>query len=226
MGKDYIIFLAGGSGKRMQSEIPKQFIPIADKPILMWAMEAFEKYDPDLVKIIAIPENSISLWENLCKQFNFSIKHKKTAGGSTRFRSVKNALKLVDGDGLTGIHDGVRPFPSPETIRRVYQSAREYRAAIPYTDSTDTLREINGSQSYILDRNKIKRIQTPQVFHTSLIKEAYKQSEKPGFTDDASVAESIGEEIYLTRGNEENIKITQKSDLRIATLLAEAYFAK
>lgn len=224
--KAHIIFVAGGHGKRIQTDIPKQFVPIADKPVLMWAMEAFEKYDPGLRKIIAIPENHMSLWKDLCKQFQFGIKHELAKGGATRFESVKTSLDLIDNEGLTGVHDGVRPFPSPDIIRDVYEAARKYKAAIPVTDPIDSVRRIKGNKSEIIDRKRIKKIQTPQVFKTEILKQAYEQTYQESFTDDASVVENLNYNIHLITGNDENFKITRKFDLRIATLLAKNYFQK
>jgi 2-C-methyl-D-erythritol 4-phosphate cytidylyltransferase len=223
MTQNYIIFTAGGSGKRMQSEIPKQFIPVAEKPLLMWAVESFEAVIPDLNKLIVIPENHIALWKDLCRQFNFKTEHQVVSGGQTRFHSVKNAVEIIKGDGLTGVHDGVRPFPSEGTILKAYQAAEKYGAAVPCVDSTDSLRQVKAGESHIIDRSEIKRIQTPQVFHTKLLKKAYQQEYQDTFTDDASVVESLGTKIRLTEGNEENIKVTRKMDLRIAVMLAEFY---
>lgn len=223
MTKNYIIFTAGGSGKRMQSEIPKQFIPVAEKPLLMWAVESFEAVLPELNKLIVIPENHIALWKDLCNQFDFKTDHQIVSGGITRFHSVKNAVEVTDGDGLTGVHDGVRPFPSEGTILRAFEAAEKYGTAVPCIDSTDSLRQIRAGENQIIDRSEIKRVQTPQVFNTKLLKKAYQQEYQDSFTDDASVVESLGAKVRLTEGNEENLKVTRKMDLRIAVMLAEFY---
>ncbi|MFW6019835.1 MAG: 2-C-methyl-D-erythritol 4-phosphate cytidylyltransferase [Bacteroidales bacterium] len=221
MAMNNIIFTAGGSGKRMNTEIPKQFIPVSGKPMLMWAMQAFELFDASMRKIIVLPAARITLWEDLCKEFNFSISHQLVKGGNTRFESVKNGILHATGNGLTGIHDGVRPFPSIETIRNTFDTASKYGSAIPYIDSTDTLRQIHGDNSQIIDRSKIKRIQTPQVFSTEIIKKAYQQDYRKEFTDDASVVEALGYQVHLCPGNEENLKVTTRMDLRIAIMLGD-----
>ncbi|MGM0612443.1 MAG: 2-C-methyl-D-erythritol 4-phosphate cytidylyltransferase [Bacteroidota bacterium] len=219
MATHNIIFTAGGSGKRMNTEIPKQFIPVNEKPMLMWAMEAFELFDASMRKIIVLPAERINLWKDLCKEFNFKVDHQIVKGGQTRFESVRNGVLYADDNGLTGIHDGVRPFPSVETIGNTFETAKKYGTAIPYIDSTDTLRQIQGESSQIIDRSKIKRIQTPQVFRTDIIKKAYQQDYSDAFTDDASVVEAMGHQIHLCPGNEENLKVTTKMDLRIAIML-------
>ena len=226
MATNNIIFTAGGSGKRMNTDIPKQFIPVSDKPMLMWAMEAFEMFDSSMNKIIVLPAERITLWESLCKEFNFNLNHQIVEGGATRFESVRNGISHIDDDGLTGIHDGVRPFPSIETIRNAYSTAIKYGAAIPYIDSKDTLRYIHGDGSQIIDRSNIKRIQTPQVFSTEIIKKAYQQDYRKEFTDDASVVEALGHNVHLFQGNEENLKVTTKMDLRIAIMLGDLMGSK
>lgn len=223
MDKNYIILTAGGSGSRMNSDIPKQFIPVVEKPLLMWAMEAFYNWNPDLEIIVVIPSKHISLWKDLCQEFNLKIDHEIVEGGETRFESVKNAVALIEGNGLTGVHDGVRPFPAIETIEKVYKQADKDDAAIPCIDTFDSLRKVVDNKSMIINREDIKRVQTPQVFRTSLLKKAYRQKDNKHFTDDASVVEALGHKIHLVEGNEENIKITTKMDLRIAISLAKLY---
>ena len=219
MATHNIIFTAGGSGKRMNTDIPKQFIPVSEKPMLMWAMEAFELFDTSIKRIIVLPAERISLWKELCEEFNFNIDHQIVEGGPTRFESVRNGVLHADDGGLTGIHDGVRPFPSIDTIRNAFETAEKYGTAIPYINSTDTLRQTSGEDSHPIDRSKIKRIQTPQVFRTEIIKKAYQQDYQEFFTDDASVVEAMGHQIHLCKGNEENLKVTTRMDLRIAIML-------
>ena len=220
MSKNTIIFTAGGSGMRMNTDVPKQFIPVGEKPMLMWAMEAFESFDASLHKIIVLPADRVDLWKDLCKEFEFTIDHQIVEGGQTRFESVKKGIENTANAGLTGIHDGVRPFPSTETIRNAFEKAEKLGTAIPYVDSTDSLRQIKEDGSEIVDRSKIKRIQTPQVFQTEIIKKAYQQNYKESFTDDASVVEAMDQPIHLSPGNEENLKVTTRMDLRIAMMLA------
>lgn len=219
---NHVIFVAGGSGRRLGREIPKQFIPVGDRPLLMHAIEAFEAFDPQLKKILALPEGHKDLWKSLCRQFRFTIPHFVVPGGKTRFHSVKNACRAVhDGQGLTAVHDGVRPFPPIDMIQRLFHTAQAHQTAIPYLDTTDSLRITDDHGSKIADRSRIKRIQTPQVFHNHIIKKAYLQPWQASFTDDASVVEQLGIKVHMVPGNEENLKVTTPLDLKIAIMLAD-----
>lgn len=223
MSENTIIITAGGSGRRMHAEIPKQFIPVHEKPLLMWAIEAFYAYDRTINTMLVIPENHVGLWKELCREFDFKINHNIVYGGDNRFQSVKNALELLDGNALTGVHDGVRPFPSLNTIGRAYQDAANYGSAVPFVDSTDSLRFVEKHSSKIISRDCVKRIQTPQVFQTKILKKAYQQPYNKLFTDDASVVEYLGYDIHLFEGNMENIKVTTPVDLRLAISLAKMF---
>lgn len=216
---DYVIIVAGGKGLRMGSEIPKQFLPVASKPILMHTIERFHEYDSKLGIILVLPESQQEYWQQLCKEYHFDIKHQITNGGDTRFQSSKNGLALIpdDTDGVVGIHDGVRPFVSKEVIEECYETAREEYAAIPVYTVTDTLRYIDkrgGGKNVLRDDYRI--VQTPQAFDISLAKQAFNQSYKEQFTDDASVVESLGCQVTMVEGNRENIKITTPFDIKIA----------
>lgn len=215
----YVIILAGGIGSRMETSIPKQFIPIAGKPVIMHTIEKFHDFDPKMKIIITLPEAHISLWKNLCSEFNFAIEHQIVRGGKERFFSVKNALERVPDDSIVLIHDGVRPMVSDKTIDRVRETAIEYGNAIPYLPSNESLREVKGNKSKSVDRSKFVRIQTPQGFRAKEIKQAYGEEFNDTFTDDASVLEAAGANIKLVLGNNRNIKITQPIDLVIAESL-------
>jgi 2-C-methyl-D-erythritol 4-phosphate cytidylyltransferase len=215
----YVIIVAGGSGQRMQSAIPKQFLELAGEPILLHTIRNFTSYNPDIQIIVVLPQQHIATWKNLIEKHSFSVKHTIINGGDVRFISVKNGLNAVADEGLVAIHDGVRPLVSHQTIRRCFDEAKIYGNAIPCIPVYETVRKVNDKNSTLEDRSALRLIQTPQVFKTSLIKKAYEQQYKPEFTDDASVLENMGEQIRLVEGNRENIKITDPTDL----LIAEAF---
>lgn len=215
----YVIIVAGGKGLRMGGEIPKQFIPVGGRPVLMHTIDAFYKYEPDIHIILVLPEEQQAYWKNLCDEYHFSIVHHIASGGETRFHSVKNGLDLIDEEGIVGIHDGVRPFVSEEVIADCYREAFEKKAVIPVIEVVETVREIYENTSKTVDRNNYKLVQTPQVFTVSLLKDAYKQDYVDTFTDDASVVEAMGSNVFLVKGNRENIKITTPFDLKVAKAL-------
>jgi 2-C-methyl-D-erythritol 4-phosphate cytidylyltransferase len=170
--------------------------------------------------IVALPENQISHWENLCKQYNFNINHTIVMGGETRYHSVKNALDKTENTGIIAVHDGVRPLVSRTTIDMVFEIASINGNAIPYIDIVDSIRFVESDSNKPVDRNKYKLIQTPQAFDSRIIKSAYEQEWEDSFTDDASIVEKSGIKINLVPGNIENIKITTKTDLKIAETLS------
>lgn len=206
---------------RMGSELPKQFLPIGGKPVLMHTLEAFHRFDSAIDLILVLPEEQQGYWKQLCEKHRFTIRHLIVNGGETRFHSVKNGLALVSGGGLVGVHDGVRPFVSQEVIRRCYDRAATEKAVIPVVDVVETVRQVTESGSRTVNRDDYKLVQTPQVFDADLLRRAYAQDFKPFFTDDASVVEAMGVPVYLVEGNRENIKITTPFDLKIATALLE-----
>jgi 2-C-methyl-D-erythritol 4-phosphate cytidylyltransferase len=216
---NFAIIVAGGSGSRMNAAVPKQFLLLAGKPILMHSIEAFYRFDAQIQIVLALPADQIEYWEKLCKDYQFEIQHKIVVGGVTRFYSVKNALDEVGYGGLVAIHDGVRPLVSNDTIERCFIAATLHGNAIPVIDMIDSVRMVDSGFSKPIDRSKLKLIQTPQVFNSNLIKEAYRQECMPEFTDDAGVAEKMGVQIHLVEGNRENIKITAPLDLRIGEAL-------
>lgn len=211
--------MAGGSGNRMSSAIPKQFLSLAGKPVLMHSIKAFHEYDPLLKIIVALPQSLFSAWETLCKEHVFELPHILANGGRMRFDSVKNALSFVSADGIVAVHDGVRPLVSQSLISRAYDHAALNGNAIPFTPVTDSVRESYGNINQPLNRINLRLIQTPQVFHSSLLLEAYALDYSDRFTDDASVIEAAGVPINLIPGEPYNIKITFPEDLAIAEAL-------
>lgn len=219
MQQESVIIVAGGKGLRMGAELPKQFIPIGGKPVLMHTIQAFHNYDDKLAIILVLPQSHQTYWQELCEKYNFTIPHDITTGGDTRFHSVKNGLSLVE-EGIVGVHDGARPFVSQSLIEECYQQAKTKKAVIPAIPSTDSLRELlDDGKSKIIDRSKIVLIQTPQVFEASLLKRAYEVEFHNTFTDDASVVEALGVDVSLVKGESNNIKITNPIDLKIGELI-------
>jgi 2-C-methyl-D-erythritol 4-phosphate cytidylyltransferase len=215
---DYIIVVAGGKGLRMGSDIPKQFLPIGGKPVLMRTLERFREYSEDLQIILVLPEAQQEYWQELCKKYDFKVEYLLANGGQTRFHSVQNGLALVpdNAEGVVGIHDGVRPFPSIGVIRNCYETARIAKAVIPVIPVVETVRHLNNDDSMTVPRNEYRLVQTPQTFDIQLLKAANHQPYNDGFTDDASVVESYGHKITLVEGNRENIKITTPYDITVA----------
>ncbi len=214
----FAIIVAGGKGERMQTDIPKQFIEIQGKPILMYSIENFNRYDISIQIILVLPSGQIEFWHTLCKKHAFEIPHKIVTGGQSRFDSVINGLDAVKLPALVAVHDGVRPLVSVETITRCFESAEKYGTAIPVIELVDSIRQITETGNQSVDRNAYKLVQTPQIFDGEILKKAYKQDFSPLFTDDASVVEAMGTKIHLVEGNRENIKITTEFDLRIAQI--------
>ncbi len=218
--KKYVIIVAGGKGLRMGGEIPKQFIPVKGKPVLMRTLEAFYAYDNQIELIVVLPVAQQDYWKQLCVQYGFTLPHHIADGGETRFHSVRNGLRLVDGEGIVGVHDGVRPFVSQEVIASCYDMAVLKHAVIPVIDVVETVRHIvSAEDSETVPRDCYKLVQTPQVFTTEVLKRAYAQEYIPAFTDDASVVEALGLPVYLVAGNRENIKLTTPFDLKVAEVL-------
>ncbi len=215
--KAYAIIVAGGKGLRMGGDVPKQFLPINGKPILMHTIEAFRKALDGIEIILVLPADQHEYWQKLCKDYNFCSPELIAKGGETRFHSVKNGLAFLpdDEDAVVGIHDGVRPFVSKETIQRCYATAAGGRAVVPVVPVVETIRQIlPDGKSITRPRDEYRLVQTPQTFPLVMLKKAYEQSYSETFTDDASVVEAMGEEILMVEGNRENIKITTPSDLK------------
>ena len=211
----YVLIVAGGKGLRFNSQVAKQFLDLAGKPVLMHTIEAFYSYQSSIHIIVVLPSNQLNYWGQLCKKHQFDIKHQVVSGGDERYDSVKNGLSLVPENCLVAVHDGVRPLVDKTTIGNCFIMAGLEGCAIPVVDLTDSVREIqtNGNSLHV-DRRKYKLIQTPQVFKSSILIEAYKKRFSPNFTDDASVVEAVlPGSIRLVEGNRQNIKITCPEDL-------------
>lgn len=215
---DYVIIVAGGKGLRMGTDIPKQFLPIGGKPVLMRTLERFREYSEALQIILVLPKAQQDYWHQLCEEYHFNVEYVLADGGETRFHSVQNGLALVpdDAHGVVGVHDGVRPFPSVDVIHNCYETARSAKAVIPVVPVVETLRHITEGTK---PRGDYRLVQTPQCFDIQLLKAANEQPYNDGFTDDASVVEAFGFDITLVEGNRENIKITTPYDLKIAEVL-------
>ena len=216
---DYALIVAGGKGLRMGTDIPKQFLPIGGKPVLMRTLEAFYAYNQAMQLIVVLPHSQQAYWARLCEEYHFSLPHRVADGGETRFHSVRNGLAWVETPGRVGVHDGVRPFVSPEVIARCYALASTKKAVVPVIPVVETVRHLADGGSLTVNREEYRLVQTPQVFDVELLKKAYGQPYSPAFTDDASVVEALGVPVALTEGNRENIKITTPFDLRVAEAL-------
>ncbi|MDR0699104.1 MAG: 2-C-methyl-D-erythritol 4-phosphate cytidylyltransferase [Tannerella sp.] len=217
--KRTVIIVAGGKGVRMGGGLPKQFIPLQGQPVLMHTLDVFYQWDAAMELLLVIPEEQASYWRMLCKELNYTVPHRIVYGGDTRFHSVRNGLNGTEGEGIIAVHDGVRPFVSPEVISSCFTIAGAFGAAIPVVPMIESVREINGNDSRPFDRNRLCIVQTPQVFRAGLLRRAYEQPYDERFTDDASLVEAAGHTIRLVDGNRENIKITTPMDLKCAEFL-------
>lgn len=219
--RKFVIIVAGGNGLRMGGDIPKQFLPISGKPILMRTIERFFEYDSQIQVVLVLPQDHFDYWKNLCEEYKFNLPHTLIAGGATRYHSVKNGLMSIacSENDLVAVHDGVRPFVSVDTIAETFEKASQFGAVIPVIDSVDSLREVVGTKSQARDRSAYKLVQTPQSFTYKVLRQAYDLDYRDTFTDDASVVEAAGFDVTLVKGNRENIKITTTYDLKIASVL-------
>jgi len=211
-----VIIVAGGSGTRMKASVPKQFLLVDGRPILMYTIEKFQAAMPELSLIVVLPAEHLITWKALCSEHRFEVPHQVVSGGETRFHSVKNGLSVVKG-GLVAVHDGVRPLVSKETIHRCFEEASRAGAAIPVVHSSESVRVVANFSSKALDRSTIRMVQTPQCFRYEWVKEAFEQDYRESFTDCASVVEAAGFSVSLVEGNPENIKITHPADLALAS---------
>ncbi|MBN2664659.1 MAG: 2-C-methyl-D-erythritol 4-phosphate cytidylyltransferase [Bacteroidales bacterium] len=215
-----VIIVAGGSGKRMNSQIPKQFLLLNNKPILMHSIEQFFLFNDKITIILVLPENQINIWNDLCEKHGFIINHSIVVGGKERFHSVKNGLqKITNITGFVAVHDGVRPLVSKSLILRGVIAAQKYNAVVPVIPVVNSLRQIIADKTKHIDRQNLRIVQTPQIFDVSILKNAYNVNFNPKFTDDASVVEANGVDVFLFDGEEKNIKITNKLDLYFADFL-------
>lgn len=213
-----IIVTAGGIGKRMEAKLPKQFMLINERPILMYTIEQFYNFDAKAQIILTLPSDWKDYWEDLIQENDFRIPHRIIEGGKERYDSIKNALELCSGEYIM-VHDGVRPLVNTDTLMSCSIEVRRKKAVVPVVDVTESMRIIDGESSRSVDRAKYKIVQTPQCFESEVLKKAYEQEFHSGITDDASLVEESGVEIYMVDGNIENIKITTKTDLLYAEQL-------
>ncbi len=215
---DYIIIVAGGRGLRMGGDIPKQFMPIGGMPVLMRTLQRFRDYSPDLQIILVLPRDHQPYWRELCDKHHFTVDYQLADGGATRFHSVKNGLRLIpDGTkGVVGVHDGVRPFVSPEVIRDCFQTAHALDAVVPIVPVVESMINVKTGP---VRREDFRIVQTPQVFNIQVLKKAYELDYTPQFTDDASVVVASGTDVAVVDGNRENIKLTTPFDLQLAEYL-------
>ena len=223
MMRTIAIIVAGGSGTRFGAQLPKQFLELGGKPVLMRTIEAFgENRDGSVDIIVTLPADQMELWCDLCERHGFAVPHRVVAGGKTRWHSVKNALDsigdLADVD-VIAVHDGVRPLASKELIARAVDTARRTGSAIPVVPLNDSVRQVEGEDSHALDRSSLRAVQTPQVFDARLLIASYRQPFDPTFTDDASVVERAGHQVTLVEGDPQNLKITRPMDLALAEYL-------
>lgn len=219
-----VIIVAGGKGRRMGGDVPKQFLPIAGRPVLMRTIDRFRQFDPHMQIVLVLPTDQQDYWQQLCRQYHFDASEAAVSmadGGEERFHSVRNGLLQVASDtDLVAVHDGVRPFVSVDVIGRCFAEAERHGAAIPVTPVNETLRHIYNKESSItVPRGDYRLVQTPQVFQADLLRRAYEQPYRDTFTDDASVVEALGQSVAFVEGNRENIKLTTPFDLRVASIL-------
>lgn len=227
--RKYVLIVAGGKGLRMGGDLPKQFIPLEGKPVLMHTLEAFHRWDASAELVLVLPEDHQSYWNMLCREIGCKVPHRIANGGETRFHSVRNGLQFLSEEigntsgrnekVLIAVHDGVRPFVSSDVIAACFDEAEKSGAAIPVIPMIDSLRETDEKGSHPVDRSRYFAVQTPQVFCSELLLKAYGQEFSALFTDDASVVEAMGEVIHMVTGNRENIKITTPFDLLVAESL-------
>jgi 2-C-methyl-D-erythritol 4-phosphate cytidylyltransferase len=217
--KEYALIVAGGKGTRIKSKLPKQFLELNGKPILLHTIEAFFRYSDDIQIILVLPEDDFPIWESICDRFQFTKPIVLQKGGASRFQSVKNGLEKIDGDGCVAIHDGVRPLVSEDIIGASFRLAAVHQSAVAAVRLKESIRMTDMDTTRAMDRSRFRIIQTPQTFDISLIKQAYQMKEDASLTDDASVAEYSGHLISLFEGSYENIKITTTEDLVVAEAL-------
>lgn len=215
----YLIIAAGGSGSRMRKETPKQYIEINGKPIIIWTLDAFKPFVEIKNMIVVISSKHITYWNEITKYYPEYSECKISIGGPNRFYSIKAGLKQIPNNVLLAIHDAARPLVSTKTIEDCFVVASKKGSAIPIIQLDESVREKIGNSSKIINRQTLRIVQTPQVFKSELIKEAYQQTYNEMFTDDASVAEKYGVNISLSKGNIENKKITHPMDLSFASII-------
>lgn len=217
--KRSIIIVAGGSGKRMGTEVPKQFLLLNGLPVLCRTLQAFALAAPDAELVLVLPADQQQTWNSLCAEHRFSVPHRITNGGMERWHSVRNGLALVEHDGLVAVHDGVRPLVTKALVEACFEAAARSGAAIPVVPVHASLREVGDAANHAVDRTRYRIVQTPQCFRVPLLRQAFEQPYDPAFTDEASMVERNGTSITLVNGDERNLKITTPTDLELAEQL-------
>ena len=217
--KRYAIIVAGGSGQRMESLVPKQFMELNQKPVLMHTIEKFYSAASSIHIVVVLPKTHHSVWVTLCQKHQFSIPHQICEGGASRFQSVRNGLKLCVEEAIIAVHDGVRPLINPNLILTLYHEAELNSAVIPVCPMSESIRKAQGEGSKALDRSQYYSVQTPQCFSSAILHRAYQQDEQETFTDDASVVEALGKDVHLFTGDQRNIKLTTPEDFVFAQAL-------
>ncbi len=220
--KKTAVIVAGGSGSRMNSNLPKQFLLLKSKPVLYYTLNTFLQAYDDLNIILVLPEEYIAAGQEIIDAFFDYNRIKITEGGRTRFHSVQNGLALIEEECIVFVHDGVRCLLSVDLVHRCFDAAMEFGSAIPVVDCKDSVRIVKDDNSEVLDRDRIKLVQTPQTFHSKILLPAFKIDFKDKFTDEATVMEAFGLKVHLIAGEENNIKITKPTDLIIAEQLLPA----
>jgi 2-C-methyl-D-erythritol 4-phosphate cytidylyltransferase len=215
----YLIIAASGEGSRMGLDTPKQFIEIDAKPIIVITLEAFKPFVETKNTIVVIAKSHQNYWNEIIKTFPEYSDCKIVFGGPTRFHSIKAGLSKIPENSIVAIHDAVRPFISAKVINDCFKLAEIKGTAVPAIEIEQSVREVRGMENKTVERKNLRLIQTPQIFKSEIVKDAYKQVFKPLFTDDATVVEGAGHKIFLSQGNKENIKITGQTDLKIAAVL-------
>ena len=219
--KKYAVIVAGGSGTRMGNVIPKQFLLLKGKPLLWYTIDSFLRAYEDMEIVLVLPKDHLIKGEKIAAQLNSEDKIKLVMGGTTRFDSVKQGLKLVKDESVIFVHDGVRCLISVPLIRRCYTQAVEKGSAIPAVAATDSVRILKNGAHFVKDRQQVRIVQTPQTFLSSILLPAFGQEYNESFTDEATVVESYGKEVFLTEGEYDNIKITRPVDLLVAERIIE-----
>jgi 2-C-methyl-D-erythritol 4-phosphate cytidylyltransferase len=213
------IIVAGGSGKRMGADMPKQFLLLKGKPLLMWTIEAIHRFDAHMQLIVVLPEDHHANWQDMCSEHQFLVPHTLVSGGAERFHSTQEGLRAVTHEGLVAVHDGVRPLVDTELIARCFQAAEEHGAAIPVVAISSSVRQVQDHGSLAVDRTRLRAVQTPQCFKVPLLRRAFELAYDPAFTDEATLVERLGMEVQLVDGEERNIKVTTPFDLLVAEVV-------
>ena len=220
----FVIVVAGGSGQRMETSVPKQFLLLNGRPMLMHTLHSFFQAMEEIQILLVLPAAHISYWKELCSQYAFTLPHQIIEGGESRGESVKNGLDMISAEsGLVAVHDGVRPLVDAELILRVFSQAERKGNAIPCVPVSDSLRQLTAEGSKPLCRADMLAVQTPQCFRLEMLRKAYNQQNFMNFTDDAQLVEAQGERVYLSKGSFENLKVTTAVDLLIAEAIAKSH---